>query len=170
MRSYDTRVRYSYAPVSVCKWRSAGYSYTQRLALVVRHNYRIYVHLSIVCTYECAVCAPSMMNVCSLQVEAVAVEMEDGPAGALRRTAAAAEVACPALPGYAALQPLRPAHQHAHVRSVASALREHGELRWNNPPNKTEENQNHWNDHSVLPRSQVQCEKCLLPSKFGRHP
>jgi len=53
----------------------------------------------------------------------VAVEVED-------RAAAAAEVPRPALPRHARLQALRPAHQNAHVRRAAGALREHRELRF----------------------------------------
>ena len=64
-----------------------------------------------------------------LEVEAVAVEMEDRAAPALLRAAAAAEVPRPALPRHARLQPLRSAHQHAHVRRVPGALRERRELR-----------------------------------------
>ena len=59
----------------------------------------------------------------------MAVEVEDRAAAALARPAAAAEVPRPALPRHARLQALRPAHQNAHVRRAAGALREHRELR-----------------------------------------
>ena len=59
----------------------------------------------------------------------MAVEVEDRAAAALDRPAAAAEVPRPALPRHARLQPLWTAHQHAHVRRVAGALRERRELR-----------------------------------------
>jgi hypothetical protein len=134
MHAYATPIVYAYRFIHLL------YNLTI-LTISYTYIYTISNYDGSTCTsnYRLCVCAvqhvlmivePTKRDVRSLQVEAVAVEMEDRAAPALGRPhAAAAEVPRPALPRHARLQPLRSAHQHAHVRRVPGALRERRELR-----------------------------------------